>query len=94
MFIGVAFGRALSLAIPQLPVETSCLCCAAGISVSLTKTPLGTPLVLAQLSNSMESFPAVFGASLVSICATHYYHPFLSSQTSRSDILKKFLLFD
>ncbi|GJQ12068.1 hypothetical protein GpartN1_g3859.t1 [Galdieria partita] len=91
MFVGVCFGRAFSIAIPQLSVETACLCCATGINVTLTRTVFGTPLVLAQLSNSMESFPAVFVASLVATCASHYYH-FLPSQTSRSDMLKKIVL--
>ncbi|GJD11718.1 hypothetical protein Gasu2_58470 [Galdieria sulphuraria] len=92
MFVGVCFGRAFSIAIPQLSVETACLCCAAGINVTLTRTVFATPLVLAQLSNSMEAFPAVLLASLVATCASHYYH-FLPSQTSRSDILKKNVLF-
>eukprot|EP00871_Galdieria_phlegrea_P000219 jgi/Galph1/1198/GphlegSOOS_G6123.1 len=93
IFVGVSFGRALSLAIPQLSPEVACLCIAAGMNVSLTRTILGTPIVLAQLSNSLESFPAVFAASLTAACMTHYYR-FISSQKNRSDIIQKFLLFD
>jgi len=82
---GAAFGRALCFLYPSIPVPVACLCFAAGINVAITRTSLGTSLILAFLSGEPNTISAILFASLGSLFVTAYM-PFIKTQIIRSDI--------
>jgi len=82
---GAAFGRALTSIIPGIPVQLACLCFAAGINVSITRTSLASSIILCYLSGEQQAMPGVLAASLVSLFATSYM-PFIKTQIVRSDL--------
>eukprot|EP00586_Coscinodiscus_wailesii_P000488 CAMPEP_0172479874 /NCGR_PEP_ID=MMETSP1066-20121228/4681_1 /TAXON_ID=671091 /ORGANISM="Coscinodiscus wailesii, Strain CCMP2513" /LENGTH=572 /DNA_ID=CAMNT_0013240693 /DNA_START=61 /DNA_END=1779 /DNA_ORIENTATION=+ len=82
---GAAFGRALCFLFPSIPVPVACLCFAAGINVAITRTSLGTTLILAFLSGEPNTTSSILFASLASLFVTAYM-PFIKSQIIRSDI--------
>jgi len=68
---GAAFGKGLELLLPDaLPITYACLCVAAGINVAITRTPLGTTVVLTSLAGEQNCISAILAASLVSYFAT------------------------
>lgn len=69
---GAAFGRAAVFLFPSIPPAVACLCVAAGINVSITRTALATPLILAALAGELNSSPAVLAASLSAAFITVY----------------------
>ena len=82
---GAAFGRALTSVLPGIPVQLSCLCFAAGINVSITRTSLASSIILCYLSGEQQAMPGVLAASLCALFATSYM-PFIKSQIVRSDL--------
>jgi len=80
---GAAFGRAFCAVFPQVNVSLACLCLAAGINVGITRTALGTSIILCYLGNEPYAITAVLVASIVSLFATSYMH-FIKSQITRS----------
>lgn len=85
-FAGSAFGQAFALVWNIKPIIAS-MCFAAAINVSITRTPVGTTLILSFLSGNENTQSAIFGASLVALFATAYM-PFLGNQRPRMDIDK------
>lgn len=84
---GAAFGRALCFLFPSLPPSIACLCFAAGINVSITRTVIGTTCILAFLAGEQNAMSSILAASLVAQFATAYM-PFIKSQKSREDMDK------
>ena len=82
---GAAFGSALVLIFPSVPLSLSCLCMAAGINVAITRTGLATPLILCYLAGEQCALSGVLAASLVSLFVTSYM-PFIKTQMSRKDL--------
>lgn len=82
---GAAFGRALCLVVPAIPIPLACLCFAAAINVGITRTSLATPIILCFLAGEQNAMSGVLAASLVSLMATAYM-PFIKSQKPREDI--------
>jgi len=82
---GAAFGRALTSVFPGIPVQLACLCFAASINVSITRTCLSSSIILCYLSGEQQAMPGVLAASLVSLFATSYM-PFIKTQIVRSDL--------
>jgi len=81
---GAAFGRSLVFIFPSLSPSLACLCFAAGINVSITKTSLATALILMKLSGEINLLPPILAASLTSLFATSYM-PFIKTQVSRTE---------
>lgn len=82
---GCAFGRALVLLFPSMPVQLATLGMAAAINVSITRTSLATPLILVYLSGEQFCLVGVLASSLTALIVTSYM-PFLKSQGPRSDL--------
>lgn len=82
---GAAFGMGVKSLFPSLPAPYASLCIAAGINVAITRTSLGTTIILVFLAGEQNCTSAVLAASLVSLFATSYM-PFIKSQSTRSDI--------
>lgn len=81
---GCAFGRSLSYIFNIKPILAS-LCFAAGINVSITRTALGTTLILSFLSGQENIQSAILGASIFALFTTAYM-PFIKTQIPRSDL--------
>ena len=81
---GAALGRAFCALFPQVKVPLACLCLAGGINVGITRTALGTSIILCYLGNEPYAITAVLVASIVSLFATSYMH-FIKSQITRSN---------
>ena len=67
---GAAFGRVLASFLPWLEPKMACLCFAAGLNVSITKTALGTSMILANISGEGGCEAAILTSSLVALFAT------------------------
>jgi len=87
--IGVAFGRCLMFFFPSLPASYACMCVAAGLNVGITRTALGTTLILTTLYGEPYLTSAVLTASLTSLFAT-IYMDFFKTQVVRNDLDKSF----
>ena len=82
---GAAFGRALCYIFPTISPSIACLCFAAGINVSITRTALASTLILSALAGQPNALPPILAASMVALFATSYM-PFIRSQVRRADI--------
>lgn len=82
---GASFGRAFVALFPSVSPIIACLCFAAGINVSITRTSLATTLILTALSGEVNAGPPLLAASLVAVFATSYM-PFIGSQQAREDM--------
>lgn len=81
---GSAFGQSLAFLIP-MNSQLASLCFAAAINVSITRTPLGTTLILSFLSGEENAVSVIFASSCIALYLTAYM-PFLKSQIPRKDI--------
>ena len=82
---GCAFGRAMELLFPAMPVQLVTLGMAAAMNVSITRTSLATPLILVYLSGEQFCLAGVVASSLTALIVTSYM-PFLKAQVPRNDI--------
>lgn len=82
---GAAFGTALHLCFPILPVPVAVLSMSAGMNVAITRTAMATTIILGFLSGEPCAVPAILSASLCSLFATAYV-PFIKTQMTRTDI--------
>lgn len=80
-----AFGRALAIVCPFIPVQVCVLCFAASVNVALTRTALATTLILVGLAGEPSAIPSVLAASLISLFVTGYM-TFIQSQVARQDL--------
>lgn len=69
---GAAFGRSVTFLWPSVPVVLPILCISAGINVSITRTALGTSLILTALAGDINAMAPVLIASLTGLFATYY----------------------
>jgi H+/Cl- antiporter ClcA len=69
---GAAFGQAIHLLVPSVPLQICVLCMAAAILVALTRTTISTTLILAYLAGEPNAISAILSASLVSLYLTQY----------------------
>lgn len=81
-----AFGRAIYFVIPVCPVQLCVLCMAAALNVAITRTALGSTLILAYLAGEPSAMAAILAASLTSLFATAYMPPFIATQIPRADL--------
>lgn len=84
---GAAFGRAITFLFPSIPPVVAILSVAAGINVTITRTALATPLILAGLAGEVNATSPVLAASLVAVFVT-YYMPFIFTQQGREEIFE------
>ncbi|KAK9806589.1 hypothetical protein WJX73_005358 [Symbiochloris irregularis] len=90
-FAGVAFGQAAWLGTRQiaflkdLPPVLPCMTIAAGLETAITRTPLSTTLILANLSGHTGVIVPCLASALTSLFLT-LHKPFIASQQDRSDI--------
>jgi H+/Cl- antiporter ClcA len=81
-FIGAVIGTAISLAIPQVNITVAMLCVMAAINVAVTKTPIGTTIILSVISDT-SMLPVILIASFVGFIATSWIS-LVPTQRSRS----------
>jgi H+/Cl- antiporter ClcA len=81
-----AFGCALHFIVPFVPLQLCVLCMAASVNVAVTRTAIGSTLILAYLSGEPNAISAILAASLVSVLFTAYMPPFIPTQTPRVDL--------
>jgi H+/Cl- antiporter ClcA len=67
---GAAFGRVLASFFPWLNPKVACLCFASGLNVSITKTALGTTIILANISGEGGCEAVILTSALVALFAT------------------------
>ena len=84
---GAAFGRCVTYLIPSISPTVAILSIAAGINVTITRTALATPLILAALAGEVNATSPVLAASLVAVFVT-YYLPFIFTQQGREQIFE------
>lgn len=68
------------------------LCVCTGLETAITRTPLSTTLILANLSGHTGVIVPCLASALVSLFLT-LNHPFISSQQDRSDVTLKVCIF-
>jgi H+/Cl- antiporter ClcA len=86
MASGAAFGRAVHILFPFIPMQVCVLCFAAAVQVPVTRTALSTTIILAYLAGEPQVVAAVLGASLVSIFCTVNTPVLIKTQIPRLDL--------
>jgi H+/Cl- antiporter ClcA len=86
MASGAAFGRAVHMLFPFIPMQVCVLCFAAAVQVPVTRTALSTTIILAYLAGEPQVVAAVLGASLVSIFCTINTPVLIKTQIPRLDL--------
>jgi H+/Cl- antiporter ClcA len=83
---GAAFGRALHILFPDIPMQVCVLCTAAAIQVPITRTALSTTVILAYLAGEPQAVAAILSASLVSLFCTINSPVLITTQVPRLDL--------
>ena len=86
MASGAAFGRAVHVLFPFIPMQVCVLCFAAAVQVPVTRTALSTTIILAYLAGEPQIVAAVLAASLVSIFCTINTPVLIKTQIPRLDL--------
>lgn len=91
-FSGAAFGQAMYLGthlhlpfLRDLPPVLPCMTIAAGLETAVTRTPLSTTLILANLSGHTGVIVPCLASAIVSLFLT-LNQPFIAAQQDRADI--------
>ena len=83
--LGVAI-QSLQARLCNLPAVDGAHCLRAGLETAITRTPLATALILANLSGDTGVTVPCLASAMVSLYIT-LYRPFIASQRDRSDLI-------